>query len=300
MTEGFARHGAVRIAYDVEGPPGGEPLLLIMGLGLQLLFWPDSLRALLTGAGFRVARYDNRDVGLSTHLVGLGSPTLLSLARRRPPGYDLADMAGDALAVLDALGWRSAHVAGVSLGGMIAQTMAGLRPGRVRSLTSISATPSPRIGRPGPRAVAALLRRPAPGREAAAQQVVDIFRVIGSPGHPHDEEWLREVARRCHDRAHDPAGIRRQLAAILSAEDRRPKLRTLRLPALVIHGEADPLVRLPGGLATARALRGAKLVVYSGMGHDLPAALQPDIAAEITAVADRGANDAECPSGIRA
>jgi len=285
MTEGFACHDGVRIAYDLEGPSGGEPLLLIMGLGLQMLFWPDALRTLLTGAGFRVARFDNRDVGLSTHLGELGAPTLLSLARHRAPGYGLADMAGDALAVLDALKWPSAHVVGVSLGGMIAQTVAGVRPGRVRSLTSISATPSPRIGRPGPRAVAALMRRPAPDREAAAQQIVDIFRVIGSPGHPHDEDWLREVARRCHDRAHDPAGIRRQLAAIVSAPDRRPMLRTLRLPALVIHGDADPLVRLPGGLATARALRGAKLVVFSGMGHDLPAALQPDIAAEITAVA---------------
>jgi pimeloyl-ACP methyl ester carboxylesterase len=300
MTEGFAWHDGVRIAYDVEGPPGGAPMLLIMGLGLQMLFWPDSLRALLTEAGFRVARFDNRDVGLSTHLGELGAPSLLSLARRRPPGYGLADMAGDALAVLDALSWRSAHVVGVSLGGMIAQTMAGLRPGRVRSLTSVSATPSPRIGRPGPRAVAALLRRPAATREAAARQIVDIFRVIGSPGYPHDEDWLREVARRCHDRAHDPAGVRRQLAAIGSAGDRRPMLRTLRLPGLVIHGDADPLVRLPGGLATARAVPGAKLVVYSGMGHDLPAALQPDIVAEITAVAGRGADEAECPPGIRA
>jgi pimeloyl-ACP methyl ester carboxylesterase len=287
MTEGFARHDGVRIAYDVEGPRDGEPLLLIMGLGLQMLFWPESLRALLTGAGFRVARFDNRDVGLSTHLHELGSPTPLSLALRRAPGYGLSDMAGDALAVQDALGWASAHVVGVSLGGMIAQTMAGTRPGRVRSLTSISSTPAPRIGRPRPRAVAALVRRPAAGRDAAAQQIVDIFRVIGSPGYPHDDDWLRDVARRSHDRAHDPAGIRRQLAAIVSAGDRRPMLRALCLPALVIHGDADPLIRLAGGLATARALPGAKLVVHPGMGHDLPTALQPGIAAEIAAVARR-------------
>ncbi|GAA3342309.1 alpha/beta hydrolase [Amorphoplanes nipponensis] len=288
MTEGFARPDGVRIAYDVEGPPDGEPLLLIMGLGLQMLFWPEEFRALLTGAGFRVARFDNRDVGLSTHLRDLGTPTPLALALRRGPGYALADMAGDAFAVLDALGWDSAHVVGVSLGGMIAQTMAGADPARVRSLTSISSTPAPRIGRPRPRAMAALLRRPASGRDDAARQIVDVFRVIGSPAYPHDEAWLADVARRSYDRAHDPAGLRRQLAAIVSAADRRPMLRALRLPALVIHGDADPLVRLPGGLATARALRGATLIVHPGMGHDLPAALQPAIAGEIAAVALRG------------
>jgi pimeloyl-ACP methyl ester carboxylesterase len=287
MTERFARHDGVRIAYDVEGSPDGEPLLLIMGLGLQMLFWPDSFRALLIDAGFRVARFDNRDVGLSTHLSELGSPTPLSFALRRGPGYGLADMAGDALAVLDALSWDSAHLVGVSLGGMIAQTVSGARPARVRSLTSISSTPAPRIGRPHPRAMAAMLRRPASDRDAAAQQIVDIFRVIGSPGYPRDEDWLRDVARRSHDRAHDPAGVRRQLAAIVSADDRRPLLRALRLPALVIHGDADPLVRLPGGLATARALRGAKLVVHSGMGHDLPTALQPGIVEEIATMARR-------------
>ncbi|MFI7542476.1 alpha/beta fold hydrolase [Actinoplanes sp. NPDC049599] len=287
MTEGFARHGAVRIAYAAEGPPDGEPLLLIMGLGLQMLFWPESFRELLTGAGFRVARFDNRDVGLSTHLRELGVPGPLAFAPHRGPGYRLADMAGDALAVLDELGWESAHVVGVSLGGMIAQTLAGARPDRVRSLTSISSTPSPRIGRPHPRAMAALLRRPASSRDAAARQVVDIFRVIGSPAYPHEEEWLRDVAGRSYDRAHDPAGIRRQLAALVSAEDRRPMLRTLRLPTLVIHGDADPLVRLPGGLATARVLRDAKLVVHTGMGHDLPTALLPGIAEEISAVARR-------------
>lgn len=295
MTEGFARHDGVRIAYDVRGPRDGEPLLLIMGLGLQLLFWPDSFLALLAGAGFRVARFDNRDVGLSTHLGELGVPGPLSLALRRGPGYGLPDMAGDALAVLDELGWDSAHVVGVSLGGMIAQTLAGARPGRVRSLTSISSTPSPRIGRPRPRAVAALLRRPAAAREDAAQQIVEVFRVIGSPGYRHDEDWLRDAARRAYDRGHDPDGVRRQLAAVLSAADRRPMLRTLRLPALVVHGDADPLVRLAGGLATARALRGAKLVVHPGMGHDLPAALQPGIAEEITAVARRACGAGPAP-----
>ncbi|MFC3383633.1 alpha/beta fold hydrolase [Couchioplanes azureus] len=285
MTENFARHGDVRIAYEVEGPAGGEPLLLIMGLGLQMLFWPEDFRALLTEHGFRVARFDNRDVGLSTHLDALPPPSPLDLALRRRPGYALADMAADALAVMDALGWESAHVAGVSLGGMIAQTVATGHPERVRSLTSISSTPSPRIGRPRPPAMAALLRRPATGREDAARHVVETFRAIGSPAYRRDEQWLREMARRSYDRAHDPAGVRRQLAAVVSAADRRPALRRLRLPALVVHGGADPLVRLPGGVATARAIAGAKLVVHPGMGHDLPNALQPGIAADIAALA---------------
>ncbi len=283
----IARHGAVEVAYEVEGPSDGEPLLLVMGLGLQMLFWPDGFRAELTGRGFRVARFDNRDVGLSTHLGALGAPSPLDLAVRRGPGYALADMAGDAVAVLDALGWESAHVVGVSLGGMIAQTVATAHPRRVRSLTSISSTPSPRVGRPRPRAMVSLLRRPAADREAAAQQVVEVFRVIGSPAYPHDEDWLREVARQSYDRAHDPAGVRRQLAAIVSAADRRPALRGLRVPALVVHGTADPLVRLRGGLETARAIPDARLVVHPGMGHDLPAALQPAIAGEIGALAAR-------------
>ncbi|MEV4702846.1 alpha/beta hydrolase [Actinoplanes sp. NPDC049316] len=287
MLEGIAQHGAVRVAYAVEGPPDGEPLLLVMGLGLQMLFWPEDFRAELVRRGFRVARFDNRDVGLSTHLRELGPPSPLHLALRRGPGYALADMADDAVAVLDALGWESAHVAGVSLGGMIAQTVATRHPDRVRSLTSISSTPSPRIGRPRPRATVALLRRPAADREAAAQQIVDVFRVIGSPAYPHDEQWLRDVARQSYDRSHDPDGVRRQLAAIVSAVDRRPALRRLRVPALVVHGAADPLVRLRGGLATARAIPGARLVVHPGMGHDLPAALQPAIAGEIGALAAR-------------
>ncbi|OJF11119.1 alpha/beta fold hydrolase [Couchioplanes caeruleus] len=292
MSEGFARHGDVRIAYEVEGPTGGEPLLLIMGLGLQMLFWPEDFRALLTKHGFRVARFDNRDVGLSSHLDSLRPPSPADLLLRRKSGYALADMAGDALAVMDALGWESAHVAGVSLGGMIAQTVATNHPGRVRSLTSISSTPSPRVGRPRPSAMAALLRRPATGREAAARHIVEIFRVIGSPAYPRDEKWLRETARRSYDRAHDPAGVRRQLAAVVSAKDRRPALRRLRLPALVLHGAADPLIRLPGGVATARAIAGAKLVTHPGMGHDLPNALQGNIAAEIAALA-RGSSSGE-------
>jgi pimeloyl-ACP methyl ester carboxylesterase len=275
------------IAYEVEGSPQGEPLLLIMGLGLPMDFWPESFRGLLVRRGFRVARFDNRDVGRSTHLTGLGAPSALSLLTRRRPAYTLADMADDAVTVLDALGWDSAHVAGISLGGMIAQTLAGRHADRVRSLTSISSTPSPRIGRPLPHLLPLLLTGPVRDRDAAADRMIRVFRLIGSPAYPMPEAEIRAAAASAYDEAHDPDGVRRQLAAIVSAADRRPLLRRLRLPALVLHGDADPLVRPSGGRATARALTGAKLVIYPGMGHDLPVAWQPDIADEIAALARR-------------
>ena len=206
---------------------------------------------------------------------------------RRWSGYRVAGLADDAVAVLDDLGWVSAHVVGLSLGGMIAQTLAGRYPDRVRTLTSISSTPSPRIGRPHLRAMPVLLSRAAPDRRTAADHVVKIFRVIGSPDYPRDEAWLREVAGESHDRAHDPIGIRRRLAAIVSSSDRRPLLARLQMPALVVHGDSDLLVRPSGGRATAAAIPGARLVTFPGMGHDLPAALQPAIVDEIAALARR-------------
>jgi len=287
MTTGTARHGGIEIAYEVEGTASGEPLLLIMGLGLSMSFWPETFRRLLVERGFRVARFDNRDVGGSTHLTGLGRPSPLAFATRRWSGYRLSDMADDAAAVMDALGWASAHVVGVSLGAMIAQTLAAQHPDLVRTLTSMSSTPAPHIGRPRPRALPALLSAgKARDRDAAARQLLHIFRVIGSPRYPLDADAIRAAAELGFDQAHDPDGVLRQLASIVSAPDRRPLLRRLRQPTLVVHGDADPLVRLAGGLATARAIPGAKLVVFPGMGHDLPAALQPAIADEIIALAD--------------
>jgi pimeloyl-ACP methyl ester carboxylesterase len=281
---GTARHGDIEIAYEVEGPPGGEPLLLIMGLGLQMVFWPDDFRRLLVERGFRVARFDNRDVGASTHLTRLGMPSPLVFVTRRWTGYRLTDMADDAVAVLDDLGWDSAHAVGVSLGGMIAQTLACRHPDRVRSLTSLSSTPATHLGRPHPRALALLATLPARSREGSARLLTHVFRVIGSPGYPRDEGWIAEAARRSFDRGHDPDGVRRQLAAILAAPDRRPLLHRLRMPVLVVHGEADSLIRVAGGRATAAVIPGAKLVVYPGMGHDLPASLQPAIVQEIVEV----------------
>lgn len=287
MTVQRARRADLEIAYEVEGSAGGEPLLLIMGLGLQMLFWPDTFRQLLVDRGFRVARFDNRDVGLSTHLSWLGTPSPLVIVGRRWPGYRIADMADDAVGVLDALGWSSAHVVGVSLGGMIAQTVAGRHPERVRTLTSISSTPDARIGRAHPRLLPMLLGGQGRSREEAARHVVRVFRAIGSPGYPRNEQWLLDAARRSFDRAHDIAGLRRQLAAILSSPDRRPLLAGVRAPTLVVHGDVDRLVRPSGGRATAAAVPGARLVTYPEMGHDLPDALQQPIADEIAALAAR-------------
>jgi pimeloyl-ACP methyl ester carboxylesterase len=284
---GVAHNGPVEIAYERFGSDDGEPLLLVMGLGMQMIFWPDDFCAALAERGFAVARFDNRDVGRSTHFTHLGVPRLGRLLARpaAAAAYRLDDMADDGVAVLDALGWRSAHVVGVSLGGMIAQTIAIRHPDRVRSLTSIMSTPSPRIGRPRLDALAVLASRPAYSREHAERRAVRVFRVIGSPGYPHDEAWLRDTARRAYDRGQDPLGARRQLAAILASGDRRPGLARLRVPTLVIHGEADPLVRPVGGRATAGAVPGARLVVFRGMGHDLPRPLWPAIIDQISATA---------------
>jgi len=264
------RHDGVDIRYERLSGDGTRPLLLIMGLGMQMIFWPDDLCAHLARRGFTVARFDNRDAGLSTHFHRAGTPTLLGILTRPSAmaAYRLDDMARDAVAVLDALGWDSAHIVGASMGGMIAQALAIRHPARVRSLTSIMSTPSPRIGRPTPAALAALVTRRVADREAAAERMVRVFRVIGSPGYPLDVDWLREIGRRAYDRSHDPAGGYRQLAAINASGDRRAGLALVRIPTLVLHGDADPLVRPSGGRATAAAVPGARLVTYPGMGHN--------------------------------
>ncbi len=217
-----ARNGDVELVYERLGPPDGEPLLLVMGLAMQMLFWHDDLCAEFVRQGFSPVRFDNRDVGASTHLTGRGAPSLPAVlaAPRAVAPYRVSDMAADAVAVLDALGWESAHVVGTSMGGMIAQALAIEHPHRVRSLTSVMSTPSPRIGRPTFGATLALAARPARSAEQAAERVVRTFRVIGSPGYPLDEDWLRDYGRRAFARGHDPAGGRRQLAAINASHSR--------------------------------------------------------------------------------
>jgi pimeloyl-ACP methyl ester carboxylesterase len=277
----------VRIAYERIGPGDGEPVLLIMGLGMQMISWPDGFCAELVARGFTPARFDNRDVGCSSHFPEGGTPSLLGILTRprKVAAYRLRDMATDAVSVLAALGWESAHMVGVSLGGMIAQTLAMTYPHRVRSLTSMMSTPSVRIGRPSLAALAALSSPRVDDRDAAGQRMVEVFRVIGGRRYPPDEQWLRDAGRRAYDRSFDPAGVRRQLAAVYASGDRRPGLAAVRVPTLVLHGEADPLVRPSGGRATAAAVPGARLVTYPGMGHSLPHELWATFADEIARTA---------------
>jgi pimeloyl-ACP methyl ester carboxylesterase len=287
-----ARNEDIVLAYETFGPPGGEPLLLISGTGAQMLIWPEGFCTALVDRGFRVARFDNRDTGLSTHLTRASAPGwLTAMLRPSAAPYRLHDMADDAVAVMDALGWPDAHLVGASLGGMIAQALAIRHPGRVRTLTSIMSTPSARIATmPTLAAIRALARAagtPVTSPDQAADRAVALKRIIGSPGYPLDEDMVRDIAARSFQRHPDAEQAerddQRQRAAVIASGDRRPALAGLRIPTLVIHGEQDPVIRPRGGRATARAIPGARLVTYPGMGHDLPAALWPSIVAEITA-----------------
>lgn len=269
-----AHNGDIALAYEVLGPDGGRPLLLLMGVGMQMLLWHDDFCHALVHKGFQVVRMDNRDVGLSSHLTHLGEPGVLDMVVRpqRAARYSLADMAGDAVAVLDDMGWDTAHIAGGSLGGMIAQTIAIEHPRRVRSLTSIMSSPSARIGRATIRTslkVANLLQQPIGSPEEAGQQLLAMYELIGTPAenYPLDVQWLQHVGALSYQRAYDPAGKLRQQAAMLAAPNRTRALRELRVPALVLHGSADPMIRPAGGLATARAIPDAKAVIMPGVGH---------------------------------
>jgi pimeloyl-ACP methyl ester carboxylesterase len=289
-------HDGIEIAYQ-RFDSAGDPLLLIMGIGADMLYWHDDFCTALVRNGFQVVRFDNRDSGESTHLDSAGTPDRRRV-RRQPDAapYRLEDMADDAAAVLDALDWRSAHIVGHSLGGMIAQTLAIRHPERVRSLTCISSTPSPDIGRARPLTILRLLRanptvltgKPPRGPVDAGERLVRGHRVIGSPDYRLDETWLRHVGALMYARGgFDTAARARQAAAILASGDRRPALAALNIPTLVLHGQADKMIRPQGGRATAAAIPGATLVLLPGMGHDLPQALWPTIIHHIRTVTDR-------------
>jgi pimeloyl-ACP methyl ester carboxylesterase len=283
--------GGIELAYERFGDPADPPLLLVMGLATQMLAWPDEFCAGLADRGLSVVRFDNRDVGLSTHLRDAPPPNIPAalMGDTSSASYTLSDMAADAVGLLDALELDSAHVVGASMGGMIAQTLAIEHPQRVRTLTSImSTTGDPSVGGASQEALGVLLAPPARDRDEAIERTVATYRVIGSPGYEFDEAGLRERAGLSFDRAYDPAGVGRQLLAILASGDRTPRLRELRVPTLVIHGEEDPLVRVSGGRATAAAIPGSELVVFDGMGHDLPRALWPAIIERIVALVERG------------
>jgi pimeloyl-ACP methyl ester carboxylesterase len=295
MAEQIARVGDIDICYETFGSAREPAMLLVMGLGTQMVAWPVGLCEQLAGRGYFVIRYDNRDSGRSTHLRRLRPPTLTQLLVRdkRAARYSLADMAADGIGLLDHLGIERAHVVGASMGGMIAQTMAARHPDRVLSLASLmSNTGHWWRGTPGLRVYPIFIRRPARDREGAIESAVSTFRLIGSRGFPFDEGETRRAAELSYERGYDPAGSARQLAAILAAGDRTAEVRRITAPTVVIHGTRDRMVRPSGGRATAAAIRGAQLVTIAGMGHDLPEAVWPRIVDAI----DRNAARARVPA----
>jgi pimeloyl-ACP methyl ester carboxylesterase len=274
----------IEIAYQTFGERSATPVVLISGLGTQMLIWPEEFCRQLADAGHFVVRFDNRDIGLSTHLAELAVPGLRDIVARRSSPYGIDDMAGDVAGLLDALGLEAVHLIGVSMGGFIAQTLALAHPKRVRSLTLImTSTGSRKVGRSNWRVLRTVLRRRADGRAAAIDGSVDTFRVIGSPGYAFDEPLIRDLATRSYDRAHDPAGQRRQLAAVATQHDRTAELQDLDVPTLVIHGLSDPVINYSGGLALARAIPHSRFMGFAGMGHDLPRQLWSEVLAGLTA-----------------
>ncbi len=284
----------VTLEYEDHGDPSHPVMLLIMGFGAQLTLWPDEFVAALVGHGFRVIRYDNRDVGLSQKFTGQTPPGAVkqTLARKlrldriglmpKVP-YTLRDLADDAVGLLDALEIDAAHIVGASMGGMIAQHVAAHYPDRCLSLTTVfSTTGNPALPQAKREALAALVKRPDSTEEAAlVEHGIYLSRTIGSPGFPAPEEHLRERAQRSIRRSFYPEGPTRHLAAILDDGDRRALIKDIRVPTLVLHGEADPLVPVEGGRDIAATIPGAKLKTIPGWGHDLPAELLEDVTGAI-------------------
>ena len=285
-------HGnGVELEYETVGDPAGRPLLLVQGLGAQLTSVEDGLCQELASRGFLVIRYDNRDAGLSTwfdqarpvNLAAIHGGDHASLA------YTLEDMADDAVAVLDACGVRSAHVAGISLGGMIAQLLATRYSDRVRSLASIMSTTGDRaVGQPTGEAASVLVAPMPSDREAFIDQAVVNTRAISSgTAYPFDAEAVRRGAARGYDRAYHPRGTGRQFAAILAAGDRTQALGAIRVPTLVVHGDEDQIIGVSGGVATAAAIGGARLLRVPGLGHELPPGFWPTLTDALVELADR-------------
>lgn len=274
-----AQANGIELFYEETGDRNAQPLLLVMGYGMQLLGWDARFVRLLADKGFRVIRFDNRDVGLSTHLDGVDSHLQEALAgdTSRVP-YRLSDMARDVVGLMDALGFGAAHVVGASMGGMIVQVLAIEHPRRVLSLCSImSTTGASDVGQATPEAIAALLAPQATNREGAIARAMHAGRVVGSKVYPLGDEARRARAEAAYDRAFYPEGLARQFAAVVAGPDRTPALRSVTAPTLVIHGEDDPLTQLSGGEATARAIPGSTFLPLPGMAHDLPEPLWPRI-----------------------
>jgi pimeloyl-ACP methyl ester carboxylesterase len=268
--------GAIELCFQTVGDPDDTPVVLIAGIGSQMVNWFEGFCELLAARRLHVIRFDNRDCGRSTWLSDAGVPSASAAWQRKldDPPYLLADMAGDAAGLITALGLDSAHVVGISLGGFIAQTLAITRPERVRSLTSImSSTGSGSVGYPTEAAMQALMTKPAADREGFVDGLVAARRVIGSPGFQTEESLIRDVAGQAFDRGLNPDGTQRQLVASICSGDRTERLPEVRVPTLVMHGSNDPLIDVSGGRATAQAIGGARIIEIEGWGHDLPPAL---------------------------
>ena len=281
----------ITLEFDTYGDRADRPLLLVMGLGAQMIHWRDEFCALLAERDHFVVRFDNRDSGLSEKFGHLGVPDMGEIAARLMAGepaeapYTLDDMAADSFGLLDELDIQSAHICGASMGGMIVQAMALSAPERVRSLTSImSSTGNPELPPARDEAVAAMLSPAATNRDEAIERTMAVSAVIGSPAYPAPEAEARLRASKAYDRSFYPEGVARQMAAIASHGNRKPALTELDLPALVIHGQADPLVPVEGGRDTHESLKNSRLMLLGGMGHDLPEPLWPQIVQAIDEV----------------
>jgi pimeloyl-ACP methyl ester carboxylesterase len=272
--EKFADAGrGIRLCYQTVGDSGDPPMLLIMGIGSQMVNWPDGLCELLADRGYFPIRFDNRDSGRSTWLSELGVPSVTEAWEKRlaDPPYLFTDMAADCAGLLDALEIPAAHVVGASLGGFVAQTLAIEHPDRVLSLASLmSSTGSGDVGQPHPEALELLMSRPPSDVDGYVEAIVAGRRVIGSPGFEPNEDLIRRTARRAHGRGLHPEGTQRQLVASICSGSRHDRLGELGVPTVVLHGNADKLIDPSGGVATAAAIPGAELVMIDGWGHDLP------------------------------
>jgi pimeloyl-ACP methyl ester carboxylesterase len=282
----------IDLYYQTFGAPTDEPLLLVMGLGGPMIWWDPDFCSMLAAAGFFVIRYDNRDTGRSTRVrserVSRGTLFKAFLGQKVKAPYSLADLADDTFGLLDHLGIDSAHIAGISMGGMIVQTMALARPERVRSLTSIMSTTGRRtVGWQDPKLLPRLLRPAAKTEEEYVESNAEFWLLIGSPAYPFDEVAMRKRAHETWERGINPAGVLRQMIAILTQPDRTRALHRLRVPTLVIHGLQDRMVHVSGGRATAHAIPGSELLLIHGMGHDLPPELFPHLVEAIRGLANR-------------